>query len=234
MPFQRAFEALVESEEPVFESGGVIKVYWSPQSIFPLIEDHNSYTIDITLRELDMITSEWRILATLASNLVNDGEAEVIIPDLPIVENYEDSVNPVVVEVGVSSASLTNTTTKRGFFSNILTKIGRFGLRIIKQTPMRIVKKLITQAAQRLACEAWALTQDDNIGEQINNRLDPCPCTADRAKANNGFREEKLSSIVKVIGQVQDYFGTTIVDDAFRNYFHPGAASCYRQRVVTS
>ena len=173
---------------------------------------------------------------TLASNLVNNGEAEVIIPDLPIVENYEDSVNPVVVEVGFSSASLTNTTTKRGFFSNILTKIGRFGLRIIKQTPMRIVQKLISQDAQRLACEAWALTQDDNIGEQINDRLDscPCPCTADRAKANtNCFKEEKLSSIVKVIGQVQDYFDTTIFDDAFRNYFHRGAASCYRQRVNT-
>ena len=229
MPFQRAFEAVVESEEPVFESGAIVKVYWSPQSIFPLVH-RNNYTVDITLRELDMNTGEWSILATLASNLVNDGEAEVTIPELPTVENYEDSVSPVVVEVGVSSTSTTDTK-KRGLLSNILTKIGRFGLRIIKQTPMRIVKKLIRQAAQRVACETWALTQDDDIGEQINNRLEACPCTADRAGTNNGFKEEKLSSIVRVIDQVQDYFGTTIADDAFRNYFHPGAARCFRQRV---
>ena len=195
--------------------------------------DYSTYTVDITLRELDIDTGEWRVLATLVSNLLNDGEAEVTIPELPTVQNYEDSVSPVVVEVGVSSASMTDTK-KRSLLSSILTAVGRFGLRIIKQAPLRILKKLARQFVQRLACEAWALTQDDNIGQQINTRLEPCPCTADVARAHRGFKEERLSSIVRVIGQVQDFFGTTIVDDAFRNYFHPGSASCFRQRVDSS
>ena len=187
--------------------------------------------MDITLRVLDIGTGEWNMLATLASDLTNTGEAEVTIPDIPDLENYESSVNPAVIEVGVSTASMTDTR-KRSLFSNILNKIGRLGLRIIKQTPMRIIKKFIRQTAQRAACEAWALLQDDNVGEQINSRLPPCPCTAERARApNSGFEEEKLSSVVKVVGKVQNFLGTTIADDAFRNFFHPGAANCYRQRV---
>ena len=124
-------------------------------------------------------------------------------------------------------------TNKSGLFSDIiLNKIGRLGLRIIKQTPMRIIKKFIRQTAQRAACEAWALLQDDNVGEQINSRLPPCSCTAEGARApNSGFEEEKLSSVVKVVSKVQNFLGTTTADDAFRNFFHPGAVSCYRQRV---
>ena len=229
VPFQRAFEAYVKNEEPVFENGTTVLVYWSPQSIFPLLDQHN-YTIDIILREFDMDSKEWKILATLGSDLPNSGEARVIIPELPVVENYEDALNPAVVEVGVSSASMTDT--KHSLFSNILSRIGRYGLRIMRQAPMRITKKLIRQAAQRVACETWSLTQTDNVGKQINDRLPPCPCTAEQARTpNSGFKEERLSSIVKVVGRVQDFCGTTIVDDAFRHYFHPGAASCFRQRV---
>ena len=230
MPYEKAFEVFVESEEPVFETGTIVTVYWSPQTIFP-IADPQTYRVDITIREFDTNTGEWNTLATLESDLPNNGEAKVTIPELPTVETLEDSIKPVVIEVGVSSTSMTDT--KRGLLSNVLSKIGQFGLRILRQAPMRIIKRLIRQSAQRLVCEAWALTQSDNIGTQINNRLPPCPCTADRARApNSGFREERLSSVVKVIGRVQEFFDTTIIDDAFRNYFHRGTASCYRQRVT--
>ena len=232
MPFQRAFEGIVESAEPLLESGATINIYWSPQSIFPPVVDDISFTVDITLRVLDIDSGEWKTLAMLASDLPNSGEAQVTIPNIPELEGFDNSLSPVVVEVGISTTSMT-TTRKRGLFSNILQKVGRFGLRILKQTPMRLIKRAIRQVAQRLACEAWAeLIEDEDIGEQINNRLPPCPCTAERARApNSGFNEEKLSSIVKVIGRIQDYIGTTIADDAFREYFHPGSASCYRQRV---
>ena len=243
MPYEKAFEVFVESEEPVFETGTIVTVYWSPQSIFPLA-DPQTYTVDITMREFDTNTGEWNTLATLASDLTNNGEAKVTVPELPTVETVEDSINQVVIEVSVSSASVTDS--KRGHLSNVLSKIGQFGLRILRQAPMRIIKRPVGQAAQRLACEAWALTQSESTGTQItnpppetdtgtqiNNRLLPCPCTVDRARApNSGFREERLSSVIKVIGRVQKFLDTAIIDDAFRNYFHPGAASCYRQRVT--
>ena len=233
VPFQRAFESYVESDEPVFETRNVLFVRWSPRSIFPLLEQSN-YTVDITLREFDKDSNEWKTLATLVSDRPNNGEARVTIPELPLVQSFDDALAPAVVEVGVSSASMTDT--KRSLFSNILSRIGQFGLRILKQTPMRIVRKVIRrfsrQSAQREACETWSRMQANNIGNQINDRLPPCPCTAEHARTpNSGFKEERLSSIVKVVDQVQDFFDTTIVDDAFRNYFHPGAASCFRQRV---
>ena len=227
MPYEKAFEVYVESEEPVFESGTTVRVYWSSRSIFPLA-DLDSYTVDITLRELDIDSGEWKTLATLASDLPNNGEANITIPELPTVENYEDSLSPVVVEVGVSTASMASK--KRGL-SGILSKLGRLGIRILKQAPMRIVQRINT--AKRIACEIWALTQPDNIGQQTNDRLPPCPCTSDRAAGpNSGFKEERLSSIVKVVGSVQNFFDTTIIDDGFRRYFHPGTANCYRQRVT--
>ena len=231
MPFEKAFEIYLESENPVFESGTIVKVYWSPQSIFPLA-NVDSYTVDITLRELDVHTSKWKTLATLASDLPNNGDAEITIPELPTVDSYKDPVSPVVVEVGVSSASMADT--KRSIATNILSRVGLFGLRVLKQASMRFLKRLILiNAAQRLACEAWALAEPDNIGQQTNSRLPSCPCTADRAEVpSSGFEEEKLSSLVKVVGEVQDFFNTNIIDDAFRHFFHPGAASCYRQQDV--
>ena len=122
------------------ESGTVVNVYWSPQSIFTLAEA-DSYTVDITLRELDMNTNKWNILSTLASDLPNSGEATVTIPELESVEDYEDSLSPVVIEVGVSRVSMTST--KRSF-SSVLSAIGRFGLRILKQAPLRIARRLIS------------------------------------------------------------------------------------------
>ena len=218
MPFQRAFEITIESEEPILESGAVINVHWSPHSIFSII-NNGSYTVDITLRVLDVDTSEWKVVSTLASDLKNNGRAEVTIPEIPEFDSYEYLAYPALVEVSVSAASMSDTN------STILNKIGNLGMRIVKQAPMRIIKKSVKPAEQRLACEAWALTQEDGIGQQTINHLPPCPCTAERAAApNSGFREEKLSSVVKVTG-------ATIADDAFRNYFHPGAASCYHTRV---
>ena len=228
VPFEKAFEILVESEEPVFETGSIVTVYWSPQNIFPLV-DMDSYTVDITLRELNTVAGEWNKLAVLASNLPNNGSAIITIPEYSTVENLEQSITPVVVEVGVSSTFTAENSSS--LFPNVLFKVNQLGLQILRQAPMRILRRLIGQHAQRLACETWALNQSDSIGTQINIGLPPCPCTADHARVpSSGFKEERFSSIVKVDGNVQDYSGTAIIDDAFWNYFHPGAASCFRER----
>ena len=64
---------------------------------------------------------------------------------------------------------------------------------------------------------------------------------------NSGFTEERLSSILPVIGEIQnefgeldlpfvgmlgDHIGYTIIDDSFREFFHPGTTNCFRQRVT--
>lgn len=156
----------MESEEPVFGTGDTLKVYWSPLGIFPQL-DPNSYTVDIILREPDRDTREWNILTPLARDILNNGMAEITIPELPSVDSYDDTVNLVVLEVGISSASLAQSDPS----SNVLTKVGQCGLRIVKQSPKRILKKPIRQCAQPfLACEMWARTQAEEHWTRDNQQ----------------------------------------------------------------
>ena len=65
--------------------------------------------------------------------------------------------------------------------------------------------------ASRLACSAWVSSQPDDIGERIRNRLPPCPPNRELALIDSDFME----------------------DNRAISYFHPGANSCFRQRVFT-
>ena len=98
---------------------------------------------------------------------------------------------------------------------------------------MRFLSTLAVQARQRELCEAWSAVQPTNIGQEILNRLPPCPRRVTDVQApNSGFSEEKFLSYIPIIGTIQNYFGTTLVDDSFRTFFHPGTTSCFRQRVT--
>jgi len=63
-------------------------------------------------------------------------------------------------------------------------------------------------------CLAWSEGQPEGIGDEILARLPPCPPTVERARADSVFDEEDLG-------------------DEFRETFHPGTASCFRQVVFT-
>ena len=228
VPFDKAFEVFIESEEPILESGNVIVVQWSPESVFSLL-DVSTYTVDITLREFDVVTNTWSVVATLASEIPNNGLAILTMPPLLVVNNYNGSLVPVVIEVGLNSNStLFNATNS---ISNVLSMLNQYGQKITRQSPMRMLKKLYEQSIQRLRCEAWASLQPINIGDELNNILPPCPCTEDRARSpNSGFIQESYLSLFKVF----DSCGTETTDHAFIEYFHPGAASCFRQSVTNS
>jgi len=227
----KAYEVYIENDDLVFSSGTPIKVYWSPRTILPL-EPPESYSVDIELMELNLTSGVWKRLVGLGTNLNNNGYAEVMIPNIKAVDDFDSSVSPVVVQVSVSSAStsvIDNETSKRGIVSNLLTKLGRFALRTLKNSPVRYLKKLARQAVQRFLCEAWGLLQPDNIGQEILDRLPPCPRTAASARAqNSGFKEERVSSLLPVVGQVQKFFDTTIVDDKVREFFHPKLLSKFQ------
>ena len=231
----KAYEVYIENDDLLFSSGTPIKVYWSPQTILPLAPPE-SYSVDIELMELNVTSGVWKHLVGLGTNLDNNGYAEVMIPDIAAVDDFDSSVSPVVVQVSVSSAStsvIDNETSKRGILSNLLAKLGRFALRTLKNSAVRYLRKLRWQAVQRFLCEAWGLLQPDSVAQEILDRLPPCPRTAASARAqNSGFKEERISSLIPVIGRVQKFFDTTIVDDKFREFFHPGTSSCFRQIVT--
>ena len=236
----KAYEVYIENDDLLFARGTPVKVYWSPQTILP-VESPGSYSVDIHLMELNLTSGKWQHLVTMETDLANNGSAEVRIPEfktieIGIVENTDSSVSPVVVQVSVSSASTSAmATSKRQTISNVLRKLGRFALRTLKNSPVRYLRKLAGQAdlGQRFLCVAWNTSQPVNISQEILDRLPSCPRTVTGARApNSGFKEERLSSSIRVVGQVQNFFGTTIIDDKFREFFHPRTSSCFRQIVT--
>lgn len=228
--FMKAYEVYIESgDELFFASGTSINVYWSPQTILPL-GPPESYLVDIELMELNVTSGVWKCLVGLETDLDNNGFAEVKIPDINTVDDFSNSVSPVVVQVSVSSAS---TSTPRGIMSNLLANLGRFSLRTLKTSPVRYLSKLSRQAVQRSHCETWGRNEPDNIGQEILNRLPPCPPTAASARAqNSGFKEERLASLIPVVGRVQSFFNTAIIDDEFREFLHPMTSSCFQQIIT--
>ena len=75
-----------------------------------------------------------------------------------------------------------------------------------------IVKKIITDAAKRVACEVW-----HNYDAGVNNaRLSPCPCNIDQMRGDDRYTKEG-----------------TIMNAVSKYYFKKkNADSCYRQASV--
>ena len=63
VPFMKAYEVHIDNDDLLFSSGTPIKVYWSPQSIFP-VESPGSYSVDIHLMELNLTSEKWEHLVT--------------------------------------------------------------------------------------------------------------------------------------------------------------------------
>ena len=229
VPFMKAYEVYIDNDDLLFSSGAPITVYWSPQTILP-VESPGSYSVDILLMELNLTNSKWEHLVTVGTNLTNNGSAKLKIPEIEVLDNVNSSFSPVVVQVSVSSVS-TSVVDKKTF--NLLKKLGKLAHRILKHSAVRYLRKLARQAAQRLLCEAWSRLQPDNIGQEILDRLPSCPRTSAGARApNSGFKEERFSSSIQVVGKIQNFFKTTIIDDKVREFFNPGTSSCFRQIVT--
>ena len=217
MPHQTGFDVSFENIEPVISSKSVIKLRWLPESILP-VEPADSYTVDISLREFNATLQEWHVTDIIATDLPNTGYAEVTAPEFNVTDNYNDTVSLVVVEVGVSEASINEVQTrKRGIFSKIFKAIKRVGKRIVKQT-VRLVKtvakavySLTVGLFLRAGCEVWGSLEDDEIGQQILRELPPCPCTERQIRQQMNLFEEENTG---------------------QNFFHPGTSSCFRQRTL--
>ena len=230
--FMDSYEVYIDDDDLLFLEGTSIGVHWSPLSILPVV-NADDYSVDIRLTEL--IDGSWRELLMLGSDLPNTGFAQLAVPAITESKTLFGSITPIMIQVSVSAKSTeeSNLSVKRGIVSDILQKLGKSALRIIKNSPIRFIGKVALQAGQRLLCERWSSLQLDGIGEAALEMLPPCPRTVAAANIpNSGFVEERVSSIVPLIGTIQNYFGSTIVDNEYREFFHPGTSSCFRQRIT--
>ena len=74
------------------------------------------------------------------------------------------------------------------------------------------LSELLTYMLQG-CCEAWGSFQSRESAEQILASLPPCPCTVSEIRKQKSVFEEETG------------FGA----EFFRNFFHPGSSSCFRQ-----
>ena len=200
-----------------------LTVTWDPQMFLPL-QDPASYRVEIGLYRLNLNTGEGVELSSLASNVENSGRRDVTIPT--IFDNLsggrmQTDAYPVAIHVTVAS-TVPEFLSKRQTDTTLLRKLIRFGLRVNIWTG--VAYYIATTLSERY-CNEWSRRQPLDIGNSINRRLPPCPCTEDQARSpNSGFQEERLSSYI---------YDVTIFDDLWRNFFHPGTASCFRQTTFT-
>ena len=192
----------------------------------------HTYNVDISLLELNLTTGTWSELL-LSSNLSNTGYAGVSIPRLVESITLEGIISPIVISVGLSQG--------RGS-SRILTALAQFNLKTSQNAPVRFLRKSTTLVMQGL-CTSWSNQQPTNIGQDILNLLPPCPIRLrDVVAINSGYFLETFASISPVAGDIPARVGNivcemitsnisqTVIDDKYKEYFHPDITNCYRLR----
>ena len=187
-----------------FVSNDMVEISWDKDSLLPpsIAEEFGiTVTLDIQLFELGAESGSTQFVMTLASNISNTGQYSAMIPSM-----YDGSTAVFKVTIAeVISASL----------------------EIIPEPVEMIFNQIKGQVSQwshavyvhgsnflRDKCDEWCENEPEGIGEEILERLPPCPPTVAQARADSVFEEEDLG-------------------DTFREIFHPKTSSCVRQVVFT-
>ena len=193
----------VESAKTLLLPNDKAVIRWSPDSIVPPhFEDTfavaTDYNVDIYLYRLDLMSENYTRIEKLASDIPNTGMYEITLPlvNLP---------NPIAAGlIGVSLSEQFTSRSTRNALSNtvlgLLRRASNFGLIYVG-----------VSLASRAICAVWLLTEPDDIGEMILDRLPPCPPVRNAALNDPDFTEENF----------------------LLSFYHPGASSCFRQVQFT-
>ena len=196
-----------------FVSNDTVEISWDKDSLLPpsIAEEFNVVvTVDIQLFELNTETGNTQFIMNLASNLSNTGLYNFMIPSM------FDEMSTAVFQVTIAEViSISPTEILR-----VYRDVGP----IIDQIKVDQSKGQIAQWSEpvymygsnflRDLCDEWCENEPEGIGEEILERLPPCPPTLPQARADSVFDEEDHG-------------------DDFREFFHRGTFSCFRQVVFT-
>ena len=189
-----------------YVTNDTVEIAWDTTSFIPqsILEEFDvTVTVSIVLFELDTETGNTQFVANLASGISNIGQHTITIPSM--VGEMSTAVFQVTVDEVLSSSPIPE------YIELVFDEIRG-------QTAQWSDLSYVSESNYvRSKCEEWCESQPEDIGEKILERLPPCPPTANRAEADSVFEEEKL----------------ILFGDAFRELFHPGTSSCYRQVVFT-
>jgi len=193
-------------EDLMISPGDKITIRWSPDSIVPRslrepLLGREQFTVDLSLYMLidDPGAENITFVAKIATGVFNNGFYQVIIEEMSMIQDYAGGV------IGISpSEHFVGQTSITDVLKGIVGNAVKWGTVVV------LTSARTTATESRARCGAWASSQPDDIGDQILNRVLPCPPTRQQAVKDINFDEE--------------YHSFTL---------HTGAASCYKQRDLT-
>ena len=199
----------VLSDSLVFSIGTKIQIRWDPDTIFSVLPP-TSFMVDLLLYQMEPSTGNWREFSSLASNIPNNGMLNVTVGSIPT----GDAVVPVAIFVFLSNGG------------SPLPQLTSLDLRAGKWSAQFYYGQSIAlQIRGRFLCEAWYLQESASTGNELLDRVIPCPPTEEQAKQPNSAVEEE---------SYFSFLGNTLYHNQRMNYFNLGVSVCYRQRIIDS
>ena len=209
--FMTAHEVQIESDSLLLETGSNINIRWTPESILPLFPP-DEYTVDITLHTVNPDTEIWREVGSLASDIPNSGAIDITIPDVR--DTLEDiggnrvngQNNPPAFHIAMRVSVSASIVGRGGTIANVIRRIIRSPF-----AKWSFVTYIVFELLGNAYCAWWNSRQPEGIGQEILDRVSPCPCTANAAgRQNSGFKRDNPIT---------------------QRIFHPGSSSCFREVV---
>ena len=190
----------IESSNTLLFPDDKTVIRWSPDSIVPLntSAEPTDYNVDIYLYVLDLMSEDFSMIEIIASNIPNTGMFEITLPLVDLPDNFTSG------RIGVSLSEQFPSRSTRNAIPNSVRTL------LIRACKCALIYLGVSLTARAL-CAAWRLTEPDNIGQTILDRLPPCPPSKDEAEKDPNFRDESFAL----------------------SFFHPDASSCFRQVKIT-
>ena len=205
MSFDEGFRVQVNASNLVFMPETALSITWLPETIVPAV-DPDSYTVAIKLYCFSNESETFEEVATIASNICNSGQADVILPALNI-----SDVCPLSIQVSLSGE--TALLTKRQISGTAVKRLIEIGELVIPAGARAVIAYLTGSFGVSLTlrglCEVWCLTQR-GIGATLLAAVLPCPPTLPMALCDPRFEIENV---------------------LVSRTFHPGSDRCFRQII---
>ena len=187
----------VESEDVLLFPGNKTIIRWSLDSLDASAVT-TGYNVDIYLYRLDLLSENYVLLENIASDIPNTGMYEITLPLVNLPDAFAAGLFGVSLSEQFTSASTGNAIPDDVL--DLIRKASKFGLIYVGSS-----------VASRGICAAWHLTESDDIGETILDRLPPCPPIRDAALNDPDYIEQNF----------------------LLSFYHPGASSCFQQVQFT-
>ena len=204
--FDEGFRVQLNTSNLVLMPETVLRITWLPEAIVPAV-DPDSYTVSIRLYCFNNESDTFEEVATIASNITNCGQADVILPALNI-----SDVCPLSIQVSLSGG--TAALTKRQISGSAIERLIEIGEIVIPAGARAVIAYLtgglVNSLILRGLCEVWCLTQPAGIGATLLAAVLPCPPTIQLARCDPRFQVENV---------------------LISRTFHPGTDRCFREII---